>query len=248
MPVWTVDTSKVKPGREPHFLQNCGALSPAALTLFRDLEKPGFFWSPATWEGRDMLDEWRKSDRYRAALSVVKEDVLKHVTHLMENVPEFPPQRSRHIMRHAVATLAYRGSRVLRDAPNGFSSFACGGGCRSAGAILAHIGDLLDWALLTAKGKREWHDTEPHPWADEVNRFHNALAAFDSYLASDQPLQAPIEKLLQGPIADALTHIGQIAMMRRLAGAPIKSESYFVAEITVGRVALDQVPPQQEFD
>ena len=99
-----------------------------------------------------------------------------------------------------------------------------------------------------AKGKREWHDTEPHPWAGEVNHFHNALAAFDSYLASDQPLQAPIEKLLQGPIADALTHIGQIAMMRRLAGAPIKSESYFVAEITVGRVALDQVPPQQEFD
>jgi hypothetical protein len=55
---------------------------------------------------------------YRAALSVVKGDVLKHVTHLMENVPEFPPQRSRHIMRHAVATLAYRGSKVLCDAPN----------------------------------------------------------------------------------------------------------------------------------
>ena len=155
---------------------------------------------------------------------------------------------ARHMMRHAVATLAYRGNKALRDAPDGFSSFACGGGCRCAGAILAHISDLLDWGLSMAKGKPEWHDTERRSWGDDVSRFHNALAAFDSYLASDQPLQAPIEKLLQGPIADALTHIGQIAMMGRLAGAPIKSESYFVAEITVGRVALDQVPPQQEFD
>lgn len=93
MPVWTVDTWKVKPGRESHFLQKCGALSPAALTLFQDLGESGLFWSPAKWESRDTLDEWRKSDRYKAALAVIKEDVFEHVTHLMESVPEYPPQR-----------------------------------------------------------------------------------------------------------------------------------------------------------
>ena len=93
MAIWTVDTWKLKPDRESHFLQNCGALSPRALTLFRDLEKSGYFWSPAKWESRGTLDEWRKSDRYKTALSVVKDDVFEHVTHVMENVPEFPPQR-----------------------------------------------------------------------------------------------------------------------------------------------------------
>ena len=156
---------------------------------------------------------------------------------------------ARHMMRHAVATLAYRGNKGLGDAPDGFSSFACGGGCRSAGAILSHVGDLLDWALSIAKGKPEWHhDTKPRSWGDDVSRFHNALAAFDGYLASDLPLRAPAEKLLQGPIANALTHIGQIAMIRCLAGVPVKGENYFAAEITVGRVGPDQAAPKREFD
>lgn len=155
---------------------------------------------------------------------------------------------ARQLLRHMLATLAYRGSKALRDAPDAFSSFTCGGGCRSAGAILAHIGDLLDWALSTATGKQVWHDTSPSSWNGEVNRFHSALAAFDAYLASDESLQASVEKLLQGPIADALTHIGQIALMRRLAHAPIKGENYFAAEIAIGRVGLIQAPPKREFD
>lgn len=151
------------------------------------------------------------------------------------------------MLRHAVATLAYRGGKVLRGTPPGFSSFTSGDGCRSAGNILAHLSDLLDWALSMANGKREWHDTEPHTWDDDVRRFHAALAAFDAYLASDQPLQVPAERLFQGPIADALTHVGQLAMMRRLAGNPIKSENYFVADIAAGRVGPDQVAPKREF-
>ena len=155
---------------------------------------------------------------------------------------------TRLLLRHAVATIAYRGSKALREAPDGFSTFTCGSGCRPAGAVLAHIGDLLEWALAMAQGKREWHDAKSRSWNDEVNRFHHALLTFDSYLASDQPLQAPVEKLLQGPVADVLTHIGQIAMLRRLAGAPIKGENYFAAEITVGRVGPDQANPRREFD
>lgn len=93
MPIWTVDTWRIRLETESQFLQDCSALSPEPLTLFRDLEKPGFFWSPAKWESRDTLNEWRTSARYNTALSVVKDDVLEHVTHLMEKVPEFPPRR-----------------------------------------------------------------------------------------------------------------------------------------------------------
>ena len=135
----------------------------------------------------------------------------------------------------------------MRGAPESFSSFNCGSGCRSAGQILAHIGDLMDWALSMADGSRKWFDSKPQSWNDDVKRFHSALAAFDAYLASDKPLQVPIEKLFQGPIADALTHVGQIAVLRRLAGSPVKGENYFVAEISSGRVGPDQAGPKQEF-
>ncbi len=153
----------------------------------------------------------------------------------------------RALLRHAVATVAYRGGKTLRDAPADFSAFTPGGDGRSAGAILAHIGDLLDWALSMASGQPEWHNSKTETWNEDVDRFHAALSAFDSYLASDQPLHTSAEKLFQGPIADALTHVGQLAMMRRLAGAAIKGENYFVADIAAGRVGADQAAPKREF-
>lgn len=153
----------------------------------------------------------------------------------------------RQLLRHTVATLAYRGGKVLRGAPENFSSFTCGAGCRSAGEILAHIGDLLDWALSMANGEKKWQDSKPQSWDQDVRRFHAALAAFDQFLSSGQSLQAPLEKLFQGPIADALTHVGQIAILRRLAGSPVKGENYFVAEIVAGRTGPEQTPPKREF-
>ncbi|MGO8719968.1 MAG: hypothetical protein ACLQMO_12225 [Acidobacteriaceae bacterium] len=154
---------------------------------------------------------------------------------------------ARQLLRHALATLAYRGGKVLRDAPVDFSAFTPGGDGRSAAAILAHISDLLDWGLSMASGQPEWHNSKSQAWNEDVKRFHAALAAFDATLASDQSLHVPAEKLFQGPIADALTHVGQLAMMRRLAGAPIKGENYFVAEITSGRVGPEQAAPRREF-
>ncbi len=110
------------------------------------------------------------------------------------------------------------------------------------------MGDLMDWALSMADGSRKWHDSAPLPWDQECERFFAALRKFDDYLASDQPLQAPMEKLFQGPIADALTHVGQLAMLRRMASCSIKGENYFGAEITVGRVGSDQAAPRKVFD
>lgn len=155
---------------------------------------------------------------------------------------------SRDLLRHTLATLAYRGGKAVRGAPPSFADFRLSEGGRTAGRILSHIGDLLDWGLSIAKGKQEWHNSEPLPWDREVERFFAALAAFDACLASEEPLQAQAEQLFQGPVADALTHVGQLAMLRRLSGAPIRGENYFRAEIVAGRVGPEQAAAGREFD
>lgn len=152
---------------------------------------------------------------------------------------------ARQLLRHTVATVAYRGSKALRGAPESFAQY--GAPDKSAVKILAHLGDLFDWALNMARGTPAWNDSPPMPWQEEVARFHRTLAAFDDYLASEQPLKSPVERLFQGPVADSLTHVGQLAMMRRLAGCAIKGENYFVADVAAGRVGADQAPPKKEF-
>ena len=154
----------------------------------------------------------------------------------------------RELLRHCVATLSYRAGKALRGAPDGFAATRASSTTRTSGEILAHVGDLLDWALSIAKNEQTWRDSKPLPWAAEVHRFFAALAAFDAYLASDAPLGAPPEKLFQGPIADAFTHVGQIATRRALAGAPVRGENYFRADIVVGRVGPEQSAPRREFD
>jgi hypothetical protein len=151
-------------------------------------------------------------------------------------------------LRHTVATVAYRGGKAVRGAPAGFATFVPAPGTRSPGAILAHVGDLYDWALTMADGRETWRDSTPLPWDDEVRRFFAALAAFDARLASGTTLAVDAGRLFQGPIADSLTHVGQIAMLRRMAGAAIRGENYARAEIRTGRVGDDQAPPRREFD
>jgi hypothetical protein len=146
------------------------------------------------------------------------------------------PESAKELFRHTLATLAYRGGKAFRGAPDHFSDFRLGDSGRTAGAILAHISDLLDWALIMAKEKHVWHESAPQTWDLDIERFFTALRAFDDFIASDAPLQAPLDKLFQGPVADALTHVGQIAMMRRLAEAPLKGENFFKADIAIGRI------------
>lgn len=154
---------------------------------------------------------------------------------------------ARQLLRHTLATVAYRGGKALRGAPASFAEFKLVEGGRTPAKILAHIGDLFDWALSIARGEQAWHDSKPLPWDDQVARFFASLKKFDDYLQSNEPLNAPAERLFQGPIADALTHVGQLAMLRRLAGCPIKGENYFKAEIQSGRVGADQAAPRLEF-
>lgn len=152
------------------------------------------------------------------------------------------------LLRHTLATLAYRGGKAMRGAPAEFATYQPPAGGRTPAAIVAHMADLFDWALALADGKHFWRDSPPLEWDEGVKRFFAALEAFDRRLASDEPLAVSAEKLFQGPIADALTHVGQIAMLRRMAGCPARSENYFVASVQAGRVGLDQAAPAQEFD
>ncbi len=151
------------------------------------------------------------------------------------------------LFRHTLATLAYRGGKAIRNAPAGFADFRAGEGVRTPGQILAHMADLFDWALSIAKGQQAWNNSTPLPWEQESERFFASLKRFDDYLASGQPVNEAPEKLFQGPVADALCHVGQIAVLRRLAAAPIKGENYHKAKIAAGRVGAGQAAPKLEF-
>jgi hypothetical protein len=151
------------------------------------------------------------------------------------------------LLRHTLATLAYRLGKVLRDFPADFATYQASNACRTPVQILAHIGDLMEWAVTMVEGKPVWHGSQPGPWAQEVARFFSAIQGLDARIAATGLESGAAERLFQGPIADALTHSGQLAVLRRIAGSPVKGENYFLAEIIKGRVGADQAPPLVEF-
>jgi len=158
---------------------------------------------------------------------------------------------TRAFLRHAIATLAYRGAKILRGAPAGFGDVRAGDPStktRNAVEILAHIGDLLDWTALVVAGEKGWHASPPATWEHEVDRFFAGLRNVDAALAADSTPSMPLEKIFQGPIADAFTHLGQLALLRRIAGAPVRAEVLVLSEIVVGRVGPEQASPVREFD
>jgi len=155
---------------------------------------------------------------------------------------------SRALLRHTVATVAYRAGKVLREAPAGFGDFVAAPGTRTPAQILAHMGDLFDWALWMAKGSHVWRESTPLEWDAEVSRFFASLEAFDAHLASTAARGTTVERLFQGPMAAALTHTGQLAMLRRLAGTPVKGENYAKADIAAGTIGPAQSEPRVEFD
>ena len=155
---------------------------------------------------------------------------------------------ARDLLRHTVATLAYRAEKVLRDAPEGFAERQLSPASRSAVEIVSHLGDLMDWAERMARGEYLWAPNPVRSWTAACDRFFGSLQALDSALV-DAPLDKfPAETIFQGPIADALTHVGQLALMRGLAGSPVRPESYARAEINSGRVGRDQSSTRKEFD
>jgi hypothetical protein len=151
-------------------------------------------------------------------------------------------------LRHTLATLAYRAAKAMAGAPESFADFDAGKGARRPVAIVAHMGDLMAWALSQARGHERWAASPPGTWDEEVSRFFSGLATLDAFLADGDSLGQPEGKIFQGAVADALTHVGQISLLRRLAGAPVRAENYNRAGIEIGRVGRDQPPPRREFD
>lgn len=134
------------------------------------------------------------------------------------------------MIRHTLATLAYRLEMTLRDAPPEFASFLASDSSRTPVEILAHMGDLMDWALSHVNGAETWKDSAPLEWPTEIARFKAALQDLDTRFAAGQ-IQCDEHRLFQGPIADALTHTGQIAFLRRMYRSPVPPQNYFKAEI-----------------
>jgi hypothetical protein len=155
---------------------------------------------------------------------------------------------ARDLLRHTVATLAYRAEKALRTPPDGFAQRRAAPGSRTALEIVGHLGDLIEWAEQLARGQWVWKAAGIGAWDTDVQRFFDALARLDAQLASDAPLGHPPGVIFQGPIADALTHVGQIALLRGVAGAPVRPESYGRAEIIAGRVGREQSVNRREFD
>jgi hypothetical protein len=155
--------------------------------------------------------------------------------------------RDRDLLRHSLAVLAYRAGKPLRSAPPSFATFSTGAGAWTPVGLVAHLADLMEWALTIVQGAQRYQEGKPGAWDVEVQRFWRALAAFDAWLAAEKPIDGGCERLLAGPIADALTHTGQLAMLRRMAGVPIQAESYYVAEIKSGQVGPEQPPPVKPF-
>ena len=158
------------------------------------------------------------------------------------------PGDGRGVLRHFAATLAYRAAKVLRDVPPVFAAASFGDTARSPVRIVAHMADLMAWAITLTRGDYVWKAEGGGDWDVEVGRFFDGLATLDRELTDGPLLPGSIEKLIQGPLADAFTHVGQLAMLRGMAGAPVRPEAYARAEIVAGRVGREQAAPKREFD
>jgi hypothetical protein len=145
-------------------------------------------------------------------------------------------QTKRHMLRHFLAALAYRGTNVLREMPAHIPQFRPSPLVRAPVEILNHLNGVLTYAHSFLV---PYESTEPPllEWRGEVERFYEILAKLDQSLAGPTPLRVVDEEdLLQGPFADAMLHLGQIGIFRRIAGSPVAAENYIFADITAGRL------------
>jgi hypothetical protein len=160
----------------------------------------------------------------------------------MTTIPPDDPT-TRLILRHLLATIAYRAGKAIRGTPDAFGQHRQTPDSPSSAEIVAHMGDLMEWVLRMLRGAPSWTTATPLPWDQEIARFYRTLKAVDDELGSSAPIRWEAERIIQGGIADALTHTGQLAMLRRLSGHKMKGESYARADIVIGRVGPDQTPP-----
>ena len=147
------------------------------------------------------------------------------------------------LLRHFLATLAYRTQKALRGASPEFGDFQAGHQIRTPAELVRHMTSVLGYARTFFIGGRYWPEVLPS-LADEVDRFHEMVEDLARHIESaDSWPDVSEEQLLQGPLSDAMTHAGQLALLRRMAGAPVAPENFVVADITAERLGSDQAEP-----
>lgn len=154
------------------------------------------------------------------------------------------------MVRHMLATLAYRLQTAVRGAPTGFESFDAGHGVRTPAKLIRHMSHVLKYAHRHLSADADVESPDELPFEKEVERFHELLARVDNDLktASAWADDEILMQLIQGPLSDAMTHAGQLAMLRRLAGSPVRGQSFSAADIKAGQVGQEQSEPRKLFD
>lgn len=153
------------------------------------------------------------------------------------------PQRQ--LLKHYLAAIAYRAQKALRDAPADYPSFAAGADVRTPVEVLRHMTSLLGYSrTLFLGGSYPFHPDPLPTFKEEVERFHDMVGAVGDLLDRDVALrEISYEQFLQGPLSDVMTHIGQLAMLRRLAGAAVAPENFIYARVDSDRLGTDQAQP-----
>jgi hypothetical protein len=153
-------------------------------------------------------------------------------------------ESKRTLLNHFLAALAYRTQKALRGAPEDFGSFRALDGVRTPAELVRHMTSVLGYAQTHFIGGHYWPDPL-ESLNEEIVRFHEMLGLLAQHLRNGDPLLDGMseERLLQGPFSDAMTHAGQLALLRRLAGAPVPPENFIVAEIEPNRLGPDQADP-----
>jgi hypothetical protein len=152
--------------------------------------------------------------------------------------------RDRELLRHFLAAIAYRTQKALRDAPDHFPTFSAGNRVRTPVELLRHMTALMGYVSTFFKGGSYPMKPDPLPtFHEEVDRFHQLLEDVGTLLSSSATCAMTTEQMLQGPFADTMTHVGQLAMLRRLADSPVPPENFIHADIRADRLHAEQPPP-----
>lgn len=153
-------------------------------------------------------------------------------------------ERDRELLRHFLAAIAYRTQKALRDAPEHYATFSAGNRVRTPVELLRHMTSLMGYVRTFFVGGSSPVTPEPLPtFTEEIARFHETIESVGSLLSGGTPCSISTAQLLQGPFADTMTHVGQLAMLRRLADSPVPPENFIYADIRPERLDANQPPP-----
>ena len=148
----------------------------------------------------------------------------------------------RHMLRHFLAAIAYRTQKALKDHPRDFGEFRAARGIRTPHQIVNHMTNVLGYARTFFVGGRFRAHKLP-TFREEITRLHEMLADLSTQIADGQLEGITPEQMLQGPLSDVMSHTGQLAMLRRLAGSPVPPENFVMADISAENVGPNQADP-----